>query len=47
MQAVVDVVEDGDLSIISRPPTLQVLRGTMVRSFYGRVAGVGHLVVEG
>jgi hypothetical protein len=47
MQAVVDVVEDDDPSIVSRPPTLQVLRGMMVRSFYGRVVGVGHLAAEG
>lgn len=39
--------KNGDLSIAYRPPILQLLKGTMAKSFNGEVVGVGYLAPEG
>jgi hypothetical protein len=46
MQAVVGAIEEGDLVVIYRPPILQLLRGTIARSFYGGVVGTAYLALE-
>lgn len=43
VQAVVDVVKEGDLLVTRRSPILQLLGDIVERSFYGRVVGVGYL----
>lgn len=44
---VVNVIEEGDLSVAHRPSILQLLGNAMARNFYGGDVGAGYLALEG
>lgn len=47
VHAVVDVIEEGNLSVACRPPTIQLLEGAVARNFHGGVVGTNYLASEG